>query len=126
VEAPGTAPGSGPLITQSFIAIAGRASSPNIRTADKELKDCRSFDMHSTPYTLAIAAVLAVYVLLDTIMAIQRGRVPGLFRGRLAPRQPYGPVTRKGRPGRFKAYIGGNIAVFVMAVAYLAAALIFP
>jgi len=24
VEAPGTAPGSGPLITQSFIAIAGK------------------------------------------------------------------------------------------------------
>jgi hypothetical protein len=26
VEAPGTAPGSGPLITQSFIAIFGQAS----------------------------------------------------------------------------------------------------
>jgi len=30
VEAPGTAPGSGPLITQSFIAIVGRADGIDI------------------------------------------------------------------------------------------------
>jgi hypothetical protein len=82
--------------------------------------------MHSTLYTLVIAAVLAVYLLLDTIMVVRTGRVPGLFHGRLAPRQPYGPVTRKGRPGRFKAYVVGNIAVFLMAIGYIAAALLFP
>lgn len=80
--------------------------------------------MHSTPYTLAIAAVLAAYVALDTIIIVRTGRVPGLFRGRLAPRQPYGPVTRKGRPGRFRAYVIGNVAVFLMAIGYIAAVLL--
>jgi hypothetical protein len=82
--------------------------------------------VHSTPYTLAIAVVLAAYLLPDTIIIIRTGKAPGLFRGRLAPRQPYGPVTRKGRPGRFRAYLIGNVAVLSMAIGYIAAALIFP
>ena len=38
VEAPGTAPGSDRLITTAFIAIAGRASTPNIRCNPYEKK----------------------------------------------------------------------------------------
>ena len=82
--------------------------------------------MYSTSYTVAIAAMLAVYLLLDTIIIVRTGRVPGLFRGRLAPRLPRGPLTRKGQPGRFKAYVIGNVAVFLLAVTYMAAALMFP
>ncbi len=45
VEAPGTAPGSGLLITQSFIAIVARADpddGSNIGAAGQELKPCES------------------------------------------------------------------------------------
>jgi len=42
VEAPGTAPGSGPLITQSFIAIVGPKPDPvNIGVGGKQLKAAR-------------------------------------------------------------------------------------
>ncbi len=38
VEAPGTAPGSGSLITCPFIAIVGKADAPNIGSRGKQLK----------------------------------------------------------------------------------------
>ena len=82
--------------------------------------------MHATPLTLLIAAALAMIVFLDTIIILRTGHTPGLFRGRLKQRQPYGPVTRKGRPKRFWSYVAGNVAVFVMAMAYIAATVIFP
>ena len=81
--------------------------------------------MHSMPYTIAIAGVLALYLLLDTIVIVRTGHVPGLFRGRLAPRMPYGPITRKGRPNRFWVYVGSNITVLLMATGYIATVLIF-
>ncbi len=81
--------------------------------------------MHSTTITLVIAAVLATFLFLDTIIILRTGHIPGLFRGRLKQRQPYGPVTRMGRPGRFWSYVAGNVAVFALATAYIAVSVIF-
>ena len=82
--------------------------------------------MHSTPLTMLIAAVLALFLFVDTIIILHTGHIPGLLRGRLKQRQPYGPVTRKGRPQRFWSYVAGNVAVFAMATTYIAMSLIFP
>jgi hypothetical protein len=82
--------------------------------------------MHSTPLTMLIAAVLATFLFVDTIVILRTGHTPGLLRGRLKQRQPYGPVMRKGRPQRFWSYVAGNVAVFAMATAYIAMSLIFP
>jgi hypothetical protein len=81
--------------------------------------------MHSTITTLTIAAVLVTFLCLDTIIILRTGRIPGLFRGRLRQRQPYGPVTRKGRPQRFWLYVAGNVAVFALATAYIVVSMFF-
>jgi len=44
--------------------------------------------MHSTPLTMLIAAVLATFLFLDTIIILRTGQIPGLLRGRLKQRQP--------------------------------------
>jgi hypothetical protein len=76
--------------------------------------------------TLLIAAVLTVYLTLDTVVILQTGKTPGLFYKYLRYRRRYGPITRKGNPRRFWIYIFGNLAVLVMCIAYLAWALISP
>ena len=48
VEAPGTAPGSGPLITKPFIAIAGQAGTTNIGIKGEFLKACATIAPEST------------------------------------------------------------------------------
>jgi hypothetical protein len=81
--------------------------------------------MHATTITLIVAAVLATFLFLDTLIILRTGHIPGLLRGRLKQRQPYGPVTRKGRPQRFWSYVVGNVAVFALATAYIAIRLLF-
>jgi hypothetical protein len=68
--------------------------------------------MQTSPVTLLIAATIAIYVLLDTIVILRTGHTPGLFRKR-------GPVTRSGRPQLFWSYVTGNVAVFIMAAGYI-------
>ncbi len=72
------------------------------------------------PVTLLIAAVLTVYLTLDTALILQTGRTPGLFYKYLRYRQRYGPITRKGRPQRFRIYVFGNVIVLVTCLTYVA------
>jgi hypothetical protein len=75
------------------------------------------------PVTFLIAAVLTVYLTLDTAFILQTGKTPGLFYKYLRYRQRYGPITRKGRPRRFWIYVFGNLTALVLCLAYVAWAL---
>ena len=81
--------------------------------------------MHSTPIILVLGTVGATYLLVDLIIVLRTGHIPGLFRRQLLHRMSRGPVTKKGRPRLFRSYLIGNAAAIVMVIGYLAAALIF-
>jgi hypothetical protein len=81
--------------------------------------------MHSTPIILVLGTLGAIYLIVDMIIVLRTGHIPGLFRRQLLHRMTRGPVTRKGRPQLFRSYVIGNVAAIVMVIGYLAAALIF-
>jgi len=80
--------------------------------------------MHNGSVSFLIAVVLALFVTLDTISILRSGRTPGVLHKYLWYRQIRGPMTRKGNPQRFWAYVFGNVAVQVMCLAYIVWALL--
>jgi hypothetical protein len=80
--------------------------------------------MHNVSVTFLIAVVLALYLTLDTISILRSGRTPGVFYKYLRYRQVRGPMTRKGNPRRFWAYIFGNVVGLMLCFAYLVWALL--
>ena len=75
--------------------------------------------MHNIPPTVLIAVAITIYLTLDTALILQTGKTPGLFYKYLRYRQRSGPITRKGRPQRFWAYVIGNVTVLALCVGYL-------
>jgi hypothetical protein len=75
------------------------------------------------PVTLLIAAVLTIYLTLDTALILQTGKTPGLFYKYLRYRQRYGPFTGKGSPRRFWIYVFANVIALVTCLTYVAWAL---
>ena len=76
--------------------------------------------MKNIPPTVLLAAAITVYLTVDTALILRTGKTPGLFYKHLRYRQRSGPVTRKGRPQRFRAYVFGNVIVLLLCIAYLA------
>ena len=89
---------------------------------DQRLQPRRIASMHN-PVTLLIAAVLTVYLTLDTALILQTGKTPGLFHKYLRYRQRHGPITRKGSPRRFWIYVIANAIALLMCLTYVAWAL---
>jgi hypothetical protein len=76
--------------------------------------------MQHVPPTVLLAVAITVYLTLDTALILQTGKTPGLFYKYLRYRQRSGPITRKGRPQRFWAYVIGNVTVLALCIGYLA------
>jgi len=79
--------------------------------------------MKNIPPIVLLAAAITVYLTVDTILVLRTGKTPGLFYKHLRYRQRYGPITRKGRPRHFWAYVIGNAIILLLCIGYLTWAL---
>lgn len=81
--------------------------------------------MQNVSHTVLLAATLAVYLSMDTVVILQRGKTPGLFYKYLR-RQRFGPITREGRPRLYWNYAFGNVTALMLCIVYVVWALFSP
>ena len=82
--------------------------------------------MQNVSHSVLLAATLAVYLSLDTVVILQTGKTPGLFHKYLRHSQRFGPITREGRPRLYRNYVFGNVTVLMLCIVYVVWALFSP